>query len=345
MKGDNRMALRLIQVFLPKTEKDQVQEILKDHKVLGIWQEGVSENQVLVRILLFAEDTETVLDILEKYFSTSEGFRIILLPVEASIPRPEPEEKVLPENEKPVVEQKPEPKIAVSREELYEDIGETIKLSWVFIVLIILSSTVAAIGLLRNNVAVIIGAMVIAPLLGPNVALSLATTLGDIDLARRAMKAGLIGILVALIFTIILGFFLGVDPNTPAIASRTKVGLEDIVLALASGSAATISFTTALPSTLIGVMVAVALLPPLVTLGILLGAGYWKMAIGAMLLVFTNLICINLAGVITFFSQGIRPLKWWEADKAKKATRIAIISWTALLLLLVVVIVLSRKTW
>jgi uncharacterized hydrophobic protein (TIGR00341 family) len=339
------MALRLIEAFVPKTEKDQVQEILKDHKVLGIWQEEVSENQVLVRILLSSEETEAVLDIIEKYFSTSEGFRIILLSVEASIPRPEPEEKVLPENEKPVEEQKPEPKIAVSREELYEDIGETIKLSWVFIVLVILSSTVAAIGLLRDNVAVIIGAMVIAPLLGPNVALSLATTLGDVDLARRAIKAGLIGILVALIFTILLGFFLEVDPNTPAIASRTKVGLEDIVLALASGSAATISFTTALPSTLIGVMVAVALLPPLVTLGILLGAGYWKMAIGAMLLVFTNLICINLAGVITFFSQGIRPLKWWEADKAKKATRIAIISWTVILLLLAVVIVLSKKAF
>jgi uncharacterized hydrophobic protein (TIGR00341 family) len=339
------MALRFIEAFLPPTDETRIKEVLKDQKVLGIWQETLSENQILVKILVPSEETEHVLDILEKYFSTSEGFRIILLSVEASIPRPEPEEKVLPENEKAVEEQKLEPKITVSREELYEDIEETIKLSWVFIVLVILSSTVAAIGLLRDNVAVIIGAMVIAPLLGPNVGLSLATTLGDVDLARRAIKAGLIGILVALFFTILLGFFLKVDPNTPAIASRTKVGLEDIVLALASGSAATISFTTALPSTLIGVMVAVALLPPLVTLGILLGAGYWKMAIGAMLLVFTNLICINLAGVITFFSQGVRPLKWWEADKAKKATRIAIISWTVLLLLLAVVIVLSKKAF
>jgi uncharacterized hydrophobic protein (TIGR00341 family) len=339
------MALRLIEVFLPVAVETRFDEILKDQKVLGIWKETLSENQILAKILLSAEETETVLDILEKYFSTSESFRVILLPVEASLPRPEPEEKVLPENEKPVGEQKPESKIPVSREELYEDVGETIKLSWIFVVLIVLSSIVAAIGLLRNNVAIIIGAMVIAPLLGPNVALSLATTLGDIVLARRAMKAALIGILVALIFTILLGVFLQVDPNTPEIASRTKVGLEDIVLALASGSAATLSFTTALSSTLIGVMVAVALLPPLVTLGMLLGAGYWKMAIGAMLLVLTNLICINLAGVITFFAQGIRPLKWWEADRAKKATRIAIISWTALLLLLVVVILLSKRAF
>lgn len=339
------MSLRLIEAFLPPNDETLLKEILKDQKVLGIWVESLSENQILVKILLPPEDTEPVLGILEKYFSTSEGFRIILLPVEASIPRPEPEEKVLPEIEKLAEEQKTEPKMAVSREELYEDIGETIKLSWVFIILVILSSIVAAIGLLRDNVAVIIGAMVIAPLLGPNVAFSLATTLGDVDLARRAIKAGLIGIFVALVFTILLGFFLKVDPNTPAIASRTKVGLEDIVLALASGSAATISFTTALPSALIGVMVAVALLPPLVTLGILLGAGYWKMAVGAILLVFTNLICINLAGVITFFSQGIRPLKWWEADKAKKATRIAIISWTVLLLLLAVVIILSKKAF
>jgi uncharacterized membrane protein len=88
-------------------------------------------------------------------------------------------------------------------------------------------------------------------------------------------------------------------------------------------------------------MVAVALLPPLVTLGMLLGAGYWHQAFGAFLLLATNLICINLSGVTTFLIQGVGPLSWWETGKAKRATRNAILIWTSLLALLVLFIVLS----
>jgi uncharacterized hydrophobic protein (TIGR00341 family) len=340
------MALRLIEIFLPVDEKDRIQELLKDHKILGSWQEGLSEGKILIKLLLPAEETGAVLDLLEKHFSLlqTEDFRIILLPVEASIPRPQPEEEPPPDHKEPVPEQKPETKIAgISREELYADVQETARLSWIFIVLILLSSTVAAIGILRDNVVIIIGAMVIAPLLGPNVALSLATTLGDADLARRAMKTNVVGILAALLLAVLLGLVFEVNPDTPKIMSSTNVSLGDVVLALAAGSAAALSFTTGALSALIGVMVAVALLPPLVTLGMLIGAGHWDMALGAMLLLFTNLICINLSGVITFLARGIRPLRWWEANIARKATRKAIAIWMFLLLILVAVILLSQR--
>lgn len=332
------MALRLIEIFLPVDEKNRVHELLKEHKILGSWQERLSEGKILIKILLTTEETGAVLDLLEKHFSLLKvkDYRILLLPVEASIPRPQPEE-VPPE-------QKPVKKIGgISREELYADIQGGAKLSWGFLVLVLLSSIVAAIGILRGNVVIIIGAMVIAPLLGPNVALSFATTLGDINLARRAMKTNVIGIFAALLLAIILGLVLTVAPDTPEMVSKTKVGLGDIILALAAGSAAALSFTTGVVSALIGVMVAVALLPPLVTLGILLGARHWEMALGAMLLLLTNLICINLSGVVTFLARGIRPLRWWEADRAKKATRNAIAIWTFLLFILVVIILLSQR--
>ena len=121
------------------------------------------------------------------------------------------------------------------------------------------------------------------------------------------------------------------------------IGIGDIILALAAGSAGALSFTTGVPTTLIGVMVAVALLPPLVTCGMLVGSGYMKDAFYALLLVFTNIICINLAGVLTFVLQGIKPLTWWEADKAKKATKIAIMLWVFLLLMLLIIILVSQK--
>ena len=94
-----------------------------------------------------------------------------------------------------------------------------------------------------------------------------------------------------------------------------------------------------LPSALIGVMVAVALLPPLVTFGMLLGLRLSRTCTGgALLLLSVNIICVNLAGVATFLFQGVRPRTWWEENRAKKSTRIAIFIWTLLLLILIVVI-------
>jgi len=139
--------------------------------------------------------------------------------------------------------------------------------------MVVLSSLVAAIGILRDNVAIIIGAMVIAPLLGPNVALSLATTLGDEKLGRTALKTLVVGILVVMAVSVSVGVFVPFDITTlHEVITRTEVGLGDIALALSSGMAGTLSFTTGLSTTLIGVMVAVALLPPLVTSGLLCGA-------------------------------------------------------------------------
>ena len=188
-----------------------------------------------------------------------------------------------------------------------------------------LSAIVAAIGLLNNNVAVIIGAMVIAPLLGPNVALSLATTLGDFSLAKNALKTNLVGILTAVAFSIAIGFFLHVNPHIPEIESRTRVGLEEVVLALVSGCAGTLAFTSGVPATLIGVAVAVAILPPLVSFGLLIGSGYISLSLGALLLFFINITSINLAGIITFFAQGIFPQAWLERKNAKKSIAVSVI--------------------
>jgi len=337
--------LRLIEIYLPEGSEKELPDLIKEQSALGVWLDHLSENKILIKVLLPSEKTEPILDLLEKRYSDSEGFRVILLPVEASIPRPAPEEEKPADASEALAEEKPAPQPErISREELYSDINETIKLSRVFIIMVVLSAIVAAIGLMRSNIAIIIGAMVIAPLLGPNVALSLATTLGDMDLARRAAKTNAVGIAIALVFAAVVGLVFQVDPNTPEIQSRTMVGIGDIILALASGSAAALSFTTGLSSALIGVMVAVALLPPLVTFGMLLGIGYWQGALGALLLLLTNVICVNLAGVTTFILQGIRPRSWWEAAKAKKATRIAVVLWIALLVLLTAVILLSQRT-
>ena len=192
--------------------------------------------------------------------------------------------------------------------------------------MVVLSTIVAAIGLHQNSVAIIIGAMVIAPLLGPNVALALGTTLGDLSLLRRALLTALAGIAAAMALSVIIGALRHVDPALSEVASRTRVTLDDTAVALASGCAG-----------------AVALLPPLVTFGLLLGGGHPVLAMGALSLFLLNLICVNLAGVATFLVQGIHPASWWEKDRALKATRVAIGLWVGLLAALGGMILLFRN--
>ena len=337
------MALRMIEMVLPEEIGQYAPEYLSDQEdlpILGVWSQPLVSGEVLVKVLLNAEQAEAVLDILENNYGSIEGFKAILLPVEASLPRPEIADEVSAEGD-PTEGRRPQ---RISREELYVDLADATKLSKVYVTMVILSAIVATIGVLTDNLAVVIGAMVIAPLLGPNVALSLATTLGDGNLARTALKASVVGIGLALALSFCVGFFLDVDPSIHEIATRTDVGLGDIVIALAAGAAGALAFTSGVPATLVGVMVAVALLPPLVTFGLLLGSKFLQLAWGALLLFLTNFISINLSGVICFLFQGVSPRDWWEADKARKAVRKAIILWLALLFALVVLIVFSRSS-
>ena len=338
------MALRIIEVKIPDEEKEKISELLEDDSIIESWTDQVMDKYILVRILLQAEDTESLLDKLEKKFSFTEKFRAILFPVEATIPKIVIAKPAVAEvveiDEKTEAKQTP---LRISRQELYSQISDGTKLTNVFIAMVILSSIVAAIGLVKDNVAVVIGAMVIAPLLGPNVALALATTLGDSDLGKRSLKTNVTGVVIALLLAFVLGILLQVKLTSGELESRTFVGLSDIALAIAAGAAGALAFSSGVSASLIGVMVAVALLPPLMTFGLLLGSGYYSESFGAFLLLVTNLICINLAGVVTFIVQGIRPRRWWEAKKAKKASRYAIIIWTILLILLVTVIIVSQE--
>ena len=338
------MALRLIEMVLKEKDSGEVRELLKEHKVLEHRQIRLPDGEVLVRILLDAEQIEAVLDVLENRYTAEEGNRVVILPVEATLPRaqaePEPEPDATPE-QAPAEEKPPQ---RIGREELYEDIKDAARWSRVYLAMVVLSTIVAAIGLYYSSVAIIIGAMVIAPLLGPNMAMALATTLGDLPLLWRALKTSLAGIGTTMALSVVLGVLLQVNPASPEVASRNGVALGDVAVALASGAAGALAFTTGVSATLIGVMVAVALLPPLVTFGLLLGGGHLAMATGALSLFLMNLICVNLAGVTTFLVQGIRPATWWEKDRAVKATRIALVLWAALLAALIGLILLLRNT-
>lgn len=334
------MPIRQIEVVVPKGAKEDFDHLLEDNSVEHYWNEE-SESGYLLKALVDASKTEAFLDKAEQVMGKSEGFRLVMQDVEATLPRVDDPDEDDKEDEVDDEEQEPLSGVRVSREELYTDISDSVNLSPVYIAMVTFSTIVAALGMLRDSAAVVIGAMVIAPLLGPNVALALSTTLGDSKLFIKSVKTNLTGIGAALVLSVIMGMILEVDISVYEIASRTEVHLSDIALALASGAAGVLAYTIGMSAAVIGVMVAVALLPPLVTVGLLVGDLQFGAAYYALLLLTTNIICVNLAAVATFAVQGVSPRTWYKAAKAKKINKIAFIFWGVLLLILSILIYIT----
>ncbi|MBV6625733.1 MAG: TIGR00341 family protein [Rivularia sp. (in: Bacteria)] len=328
------MNLRLVEVYLPQEKGERFEELIVEYSSLEVWQKRLENNQLLFKILLSSGEVEPLVDCLVSQFTEVEGFRLLLLPVEASLPRVESSDNSINLRDAPN---------RINREEIYNNVAASVHFSWTQIALLLLSSSIAAIGLVRGSEVVIIGAMVIAPLLKPNMALAVATTLGDLSLAIKTIKVGFVGITIPIIFSFLIGLLIHIRPDLPEIAIRTKLTLPDIVVALASGAAAAISLTAGEISSIVGVMVSVALLPPLVTWGMLMGSGEWQPAFGAMVLVIANIASLNLAAIATLLLQDVRPSGWLENVQAKKLTQIATGAWVLLLTGLIGVIFLKFR--
>lgn len=333
------MAKRILQLSLDGNIHDnaRLDEIVADHAVL-LDQNGQGDAPSVLQVLVGDEETEALMDRCEELFGASDSFRLVLLPVEAVLPRPKQKDD---ETESGSGESDEARKRRVSREELYSDIVDSLGRWQVFVALACLSTIVAAVGLMEDDVAVVVGAMVIAPLLSPNVAQALAIALGDIDLGRRALQRNALGLSVAFVLAGTIGLVVSFDPFVDAISSRTDASLGSVILALAAGAAGTLAYTIGLSGAVIGVMVAVALLPPLVVCGLLLGAGEWRGAIGAGVLTLINIICINLAGVATFYLQGVRPRTWFENSRARRAMRMSVPVWLGMLAILIGILFFS----
>ncbi len=327
----------LIQLIVPTGVGKSLSQWLKKD-IVDFWTVQLDDEHVQHNIVTPSNMVEQIIDKLDDRYRHHQEYRLMMTKLGISLPEPaineEPPEQVT--NGKKT--KKPGSR-TVSRQELMATLSSSTKLNSTYILMLLLSVAVAIVGLINDNVAVVIAAMVIAPLLGPNITLALATSLVDFDLAGRAVLVGSCGAAIALAIAIGLGYTLPDETlSSVEILNRTRISYGDFVLALAAGAAGTLAFTTGGSGTLIGVMVAVALLPPLLVFGLKLGNGEIQQAIGAGLLYVVNFIGVNLAAVLTFVFQGIGPQDWWQADKARKTSVIAITIWAILLISLLLVI-------
>lgn len=328
------MQLHAIDVVIDRSDRETLRHLVSEHEPVSMWGGDSTDDLCWLRVLVTTDKTQALLDALDERFSTKAHFRVVLVPIEATLPKLDIETVHAEEPTEAEKKEAAAKAARISREELYQDLSAGTDVNTIYLVTVALSALVAAIGLMRNDVAIIIGAMVIAPLLKPNVSLGLATTLGDTALAWRSLRTNFIGIAMAGAVSIAVGLVFTIDPDTAAIAQRSSVGVGDMALALAAGAAGAIAVTSRVPAVLIGVMVAVALLPPLVVAMLHVAGARWGEALGAAMLVVVNVICVNLACVATFALRGIRPRAWYEADRARRATRMAVTAWVAALLAL-----------
>jgi len=177
-----------------------------------------------------------------------------------------------------------------------------------YTVMIVLSAGLATLGLMINSVAVIIGAMLVAPLMSPISGFSTGMATGLIALTRRASLTLLIGVMLALLISIGMGVFLPLDSPTQEMLSRGSPGVLDAAVALVSGLvAAYAAARKGIPAALAGVAIAAALMPPICTIGLGIALQNVNLALGATLLFLTNITFIIASQYITFLWLGMRP--------------------------------------
>ena len=215
-----------------------------------------------------------------------------------------------------------------------------------FFLLVVLSAVIATLGLLTNSAAVIIGAMLVAPLMSPIIGIGLASLTGDARLFRDSGVALGRGALLAILMAIILAWgnrhlpFVTLQELPAEVISRTRPSPIDLTIALAGGMAA--AFALAMPSisaALPGVAIATALMPPLCTVGIGIAMGRWEVAGGALLLFLTNAVTIAFAAMLVFFALGFAP----QREAGRRVPRALAVSAGFTLILLVPLSLLSAN--
>lgn len=204
-----------------------------------------------------------------------------------------------------------------------------------FFVLIVLSSIMATLGLLLDSAAVVIGAMLVAPLMSPILGFPLGMVLSDVRLVRLSIEAMFKGVTLALVVAVLIGILSPIKELTAEIMIRTQPTLLDLAVALASGMAGAYAVSRAeVSAALPGVAIAAALMPPLAAAGLGISLGRPDVAGGAFLLFLANIAAISLAGVIVFAVLGVRSQTW--QPEAQRGMRRGLIGFAVLMLVVAI---------
>lgn len=331
------MDLQLIEAYVPNKRFEKINDSLQKFSRVSYWVSSESEERKLIRILVNTSESEEILNYLESVANIADGFEVMLLPVQTYITRPSEDADVIKKKQE---EEKVNKIQRASRHELLSSVERSSNITMTYTLLVILSAIVVTIGFIKDSEAIIIGSMVIAPMLGPIISMAFSSILGDYKLLWRSSVTLFYAIGIVILISIAFSWFFPIPAETREFASRTHVNVSDIILALASGTAGALSILNRLPGSLVGVMVAVALLPPTVVFGMTIGSWMWPEVYGSFLLLMVNINSILLSAIIVFSLSGIQPIKWEEVQRANTSRRRSLL-FVAIIILVLAIAILS----
>ncbi|WP_163580592.1 TIGR00341 family protein [Gracilibacillus saliphilus] len=333
------MELQLIEVYIPAHRFERFLNEVEEYHVIEKWYTKISEQEQLVKILIEKKYAEEILDFLEVNDRGQENIRALLYNISTYVPRIEVDEE---EEEKEDPEEKQKEITRASRHELYNVVQSSSTSSVNYLWMLLLSSVVATAGIVKDSPAIVIGAMVIAPLIGPFTALAFAATLGDYNLMKRSILTCLYGLAIPVGIAVIFGLLFTLPVHSDEFLARTNIELMDIVVALAAGTAGAMSFAKRVSEALVGVMVSVALLPPAVVLGMMLGALEFQQALTPLILLMVNISAILFSAIVVFWTSGIEPVNWSEIQVAHTSKTYALIFVSSVIIILAVMIIIIQ---
>ena len=244
------------------------------------------------------------------------------------------------------VAKKPTPSIPLER--LVESTDHYTRLNKDVLTMALFATMIALAGLFLDNVALVIGAMLLSPLLGPINAFAVNANLGRIRKLAKSQAAVLLLlasiITVAAVITLVASQFVALSENTTQIAIRTHAGLIDVLIALILGLAAGMALLIGFPEILVGVAIAVAIVPPAAVSGIGLALFNMNLFFGAFVLTLIYLLGLQLGSTLILRIRGVLPRRYYQQSEAKRRSAYSIVVLSLLLVVLTLILVLSSLT-
>jgi uncharacterized hydrophobic protein (TIGR00341 family) len=322
--------VRLVQVSVPAGKRDAVVDVLDDEGVDFVLTEETGRRGY-THVVSFPLPTNAVEPVLDRLEEVGVGENAYTVVTEAQSVTSREFQRL---RDRYAEEEKSEERIA--REELAATAENLVSNPRTYVLLTIVSAVVATAGLLLDSPATVVGSMVIAPLIGPAMSAAVGTVIDDEDLFVRGVRMQLIGMSLAVVAAAVFAFLVqmtnlvppGLDPaGIEQIRERLKPDFLSLAVALGAGVAGALSLTTGVSSALVGVMIAVALVPPAATVGIGAAYGLPSVALPAGILAVVNGLSINLAALIVLWYSGYRPDHFLRRDEARSATlkRVAVL--------------------
>lgn len=270
-------------------EKKEIEKILKKHGLVSyevIRTKKYFKFEILSPIKITGKVTK---DLQAIGFGRSFERGIVIHAVEATIP-PLRKKEFTP---------------TISNEEIVNDIEGHAHTNWIYLAFVSLASIIIALGLLSNNIIVVIGGMLIAPLLYPLVGNSYYLLLGYRKLLKNTISSEMWGITAAIVCGIIFALIApSAVPYNELIAGRANLNFFALGVAVFAGAAGALSVSTRQLGGFSGVAIAVALMPPAVTTGLGLGFLDLNLATGAFFVTMVNVLCVHFSSIIVFSMLG-----------------------------------------